>query len=248
MDRGSAGGDDPQSFRRPLQAERSPKLRGGVAETPAARPRRHAAGRHPALRRPRPRGPTAGRGTRPEQHPELPHAASRHLPAGASTAARSQSILAIGSSYPPCEGGRDRTASPEEAAHLVAAVPDRDRAMWATALYGGLRRGELMALLWEDVDLTAGVIRVERSWDRRSESPWTPSHGAVGVACRWRDRFGVISSEQRLLTGSGEGLVFGRTSAAVRLLLDARSGHQGSGASPDSSRSGCTSAATRSRA
>ena len=40
-----------------------------------------------------------------------------------------------------------------------------DRALWATALYAGLRRGELTALHAADVDLATGVIRVERGWD-----------------------------------------------------------------------------------
>ena len=34
-------------------------------------------------------------------------------------------------------------------------------------MYAGLRRGELLALRWEDVDLAAGVIHVERSWDAK---------------------------------------------------------------------------------
>ena len=54
----------------------------------------------------------------------------------------------------PCDGldlaavrsRRDRIADPVEAEALVAAVPQRDRAIWATALYAGLRRGELRAL------------------------------------------------------------------------------------------------------
>ena len=50
---------------------------------------------------------------------------------------------------------------------MIAAVPDGDRALWATALYPGLRRGELQALQWSDVDHEAGLIRVERSWDQR---------------------------------------------------------------------------------
>ena len=41
----------------------------------------------------------------------------------------------------------------------------KDRALWATALYAGLRRGELQALRREDVDLATGVIHVERGWD-----------------------------------------------------------------------------------
>ncbi len=67
-----------------------------------------------------------------------------------------------------CAGGRDRVASPGEAAGLLAALEDeRDRAVWATAMYAGLRLGELRALRDEDVDLPAGVIRVERSWDKQ---------------------------------------------------------------------------------
>jgi integrase len=62
-------------------------------------------------------------------------------------------------------GRRDRAASPGEAADLLAALPIEDRAVWATAFYAGLRRGELRALRWEDVDLASGVIRVHRSWD-----------------------------------------------------------------------------------
>ena len=65
-------------------------------------------------------------------------------------------------------GRRERIATPEEATTLIAAAPEQDRALWATAFYAGLRRGELMALRWEDIDLTSGVIRVERSWDVRA--------------------------------------------------------------------------------
>ncbi|MBA2568373.1 MAG: site-specific integrase [Actinobacteria bacterium] len=62
----------------------------------------------------------------------------------------------------------DPIASSEDAAALLAALPEEDRALWAAALYGGLRRGELMALDWQDVDLAAGVIRVERSYDAKA--------------------------------------------------------------------------------
>lgn len=66
---------------------------------------------------------------------------------------------------PAVRGRRERFASPSEAALLIDAVVERDRPIWATAMYGGLRRGELRALRVEDVDLEAGVIRVERGWD-----------------------------------------------------------------------------------
>jgi integrase len=63
------------------------------------------------------------------------------------------------------EDPRDRIASPEEAKKLLAALSETDRPLWATAFYGGLRSGELMALRWESVDLPKGVIRVERAYD-----------------------------------------------------------------------------------
>jgi integrase len=60
---------------------------------------------------------------------------------------------------------RERIARPAEAAGLIAAVPRKDRAIWACALYAGLRHGELKALRWRDVDSAGGLIRVERGWD-----------------------------------------------------------------------------------
>ena len=44
-------------------------------------------------------------------------------------------------SLPAVRGRRDRVARPDEARSLIAAVGEADRALWATALYAGLRRG-----------------------------------------------------------------------------------------------------------
>jgi integrase len=66
---------------------------------------------------------------------------------------------------PAVRGRRHRIVSPGEAAELLSTLPLSERPLWALALYAGLRRGELMALRWEDVDLATGVIRVERAWD-----------------------------------------------------------------------------------
>lgn len=72
-----------------------------------------------------------------------------------------------GLELPRVTSGRDRVVAPEEAARLIGALPTSDRALWATAMYAGLRRGELQALRWSDVDLAAGVIHVRRSWDAK---------------------------------------------------------------------------------
>jgi integrase len=66
---------------------------------------------------------------------------------------------------PAPNGRRDRIASPDEGTRLLTSVPDADRAIWATAMYAGLRRGELQALRACDVRLDDGVISVEWGWD-----------------------------------------------------------------------------------
>src|SRR5215207_4480095 len=55
-----------------------------------------------------------------------------------------------GLELPATRGRRERYASPDEAEVLIAAAPERDRATWATALYAGLRLGELRALRVDD--------------------------------------------------------------------------------------------------
>jgi integrase len=72
-----------------------------------------------------------------------------------------------GIELPAVRGGRDRIADPVEAAGLLTALPEADRAIWATAMYAGLRRGELMALRAESIDLDANVIHVERGGDAK---------------------------------------------------------------------------------
>lgn len=61
---------------------------------------------------------------------------------------------------------RDRIAPPREIQALIEVLPPHYRALWTTAVYSGLRRGELQALLWKNVDLEAGIIKVEANWDR----------------------------------------------------------------------------------
>jgi len=113
-----------------------------------------------------------------------------------------------GLELPAVRGRRERFASPEEAAELVAAVPDRDRAIWATAMYAGLRRGELQALPDDNIDLAAGVIRVEQGWDDREgmiELKSQAGRRKVPVAVVLRDHL----TENRMRRGGG--LAFGRT-------------------------------------
>jgi integrase len=120
----------------------------------------------------------------------------------------------------PCEHlalpGR-RTATRRQAIPLtdversLAALVPADRALWATAIYAGLRRGEIAALRWEDVDLHQNTIRVRASYDE--------AHGHFGAP---KSEAGVRSIpivaplrrhliEHQLVTGRRTGLVFGVT-------------------------------------
>lgn len=84
-----------------------------------------------------------------------------------------------GLELPSARGRRDRIVAPDQAHRLVAALEGPDAALWATALYAGLRRGELQALKWSDADLAAGVIRVERAWDQLEGETTPKSHAGT---------------------------------------------------------------------
>jgi integrase len=107
-----------------------------------------------------------------------------------------------------------RIASREEATQLLDALPEDERPFWATAVYAGLRSGELRALRWTDVDLDERVIKVRRTWDDGGEEVEAKSQGSkrtVPVV----PRLAKLLDAHRQRTGrSGRDLVFGRTVAA----------------------------------
>ena len=109
------------------------------------------------------------------------------------------------------DGRRERIASPDEARELLAALPDEDRALWATALYAGLRRGELRGLSWSDIDLEGRVIRVQRGWDDKEGAQAGKSraaHRTVPIL----DLLAPELAAHKLRSGRSDvGLVFGRT-------------------------------------
>jgi integrase len=109
----------------------------------------------------------------------------------------------IGIRLPAVRGRRERIATPEECEKLLEALPEKDRVIWATMMYAGLRRGEAQALRIQDVD---GTIDVEQSWDA-VKGPVSPKSRQgkrrVPVADKLRKYLDAHETEW------SEGLIFG---------------------------------------
>ena len=135
---------------------------------------------------------------------------------------------------PAIRGRRDRIEPPEKAHELLAALPASEKAFWATALFCGLRRGELRGLQWLHVDFDKGVIRVERSWDPVKgpvDVKTGAGHRAVPMAFVVRRE---LQAHQQRTDRDGEDLVFGRTAteAFFASTIRARANKAWKGAGP----------------
>jgi integrase len=110
---------------------------------------------------------------------------------------------------------------PEQAERLLDALTGADRALWATAMYAALRRAELTALRWEDVDLAAGVIHVRRGWDHLEgeiEPKSREGRRKVPVPAPLRD----VLLEHRMSTAPGAVRVFRSQSWVAGAMKRAR--------------------------
>jgi integrase len=119
-----------------------------------------------------------------------------------------------------------RFASKAEAAAYIDALPVEDQALWATAFYAGLRRGELQALRWSNVELgNPAAFTVLKAWSAGEGAPKTKA----GVR-----RVPIVPSLKKLLESerartkrSGNDLVFGRTASDPFVPSTVRARSQG---------------------
>jgi integrase len=115
-----------------------------------------------------------------------------------------------GLAMPALEGGRDRVATPQEAEDLLSTLSSSDQAVWATAIYAGLRLGELQALDWKNVRLDQGIIQVECSWDKKVGLVEPKSRAGRRVVPVPAVLEGYLTAHRESL-GEHTGLVFGRS-------------------------------------
>ena len=128
----------------------------------------------------------------------------------------------IGTKRPRVDKPRHVTWTGQQLQTFLGALPDTDRLapLWTLALASGMRRGELLALRWSDVDLETGLIAVERSvtqvgLDRIYTTPKNHERRDVNVDARtvavlkaWR----MVQLSERLAWGEAyqgeDGMVF----------------------------------------
>ena len=124
---------------------------------------------------------------------------------------------ASGVTLPASRGGRVRGLTRDEMAGYVLAAPSADRALWATALYAGLRRGELAALRHTEVtmDREAPRIVVAASFDwptwTRVETKSRAGNRVVPVTSTLYD---VLAEHGMGTRRSGTDYIFGRSASA----------------------------------
>jgi integrase len=129
--------------------------------------------------------------------------------------ARARGIVAIdptdGLELPEKSSRQRVPPSPQDAACLLAAVPEDDRAVGALAMLAGTRSGELLALDWPNVDLKAGVLHVKRSYDPTSGTFGRPKskHGVRTIPIT--AALAPYLRGHALRSGRRTGLVFGST-------------------------------------
>lgn len=98
--------------------------------------------------------------------------------------------------------------SPEEVWALArAAASEQDSALYLTAAFTGLRRGELLALRWRDVDFARSVIRVSASYAGGQVT--APKSGKARAVPLAPDVAGALARlSQRELWADADDLVF----------------------------------------
>ena len=92
----------------------------------------------------------------------------------------------------PKHNARNRCLSPDEETRLLDALPGWFRPLVILALHTGMRRGELQALKWQDVDFNAGTLRIRR--DKAGDGRWVALNSVALEALQ------TVKPEQKIMS------------------------------------------------
>ena len=112
---------------------------------------------------------------------------------------------------PAVTGRRDRIATSDEASRLIAALDEEDRPLWATAMYAGVRHGELRALRAENIDLQLKRISIRHGWDQYEGEIDPKSEKGKRTTVIIKLLHDLLHKHLRRTGRTGTDLVFGRT-------------------------------------
>lgn len=117
---------------------------------------------------------------------------------------------------PEPAGVREWSGTPEDARAHLEALDDDDRALWATAWFAGLRRGELRALRVENLhglDSETGErwIEVAHAWDDKAGEIAPKSAAGVRVVAIPETLRSTLLAHVQRTRRRGRDFVFGRT-------------------------------------
>ncbi|MCM1298192.1 MAG: site-specific integrase [Firmicutes bacterium] len=91
---------------------------------------------------------------------------------------------ALAVKIPKAAKSSTRRALTDEEQQWILETPHRAQTAAMIMLYAGLRRGELLALTWEDIDLTEGTINVTKSVEMIDGKPHIKEGGKTSAATR----------------------------------------------------------------
>jgi integrase len=84
----------------------------------------------------------------------------------------------------PNANARDRIFSLDEFSRLAEKLPPFTRAIFATAFYTGMRRGEIFSLTWDKVDLRGKFIRLEAADTKDKEARLVPISSTLSAVLK----------------------------------------------------------------
>jgi integrase len=112
---------------------------------------------------------------------------------------------------PAVRGRRERIATPDEARRLIAALEEQDQALWATAMYAGVRHGELRALRAEKIDFAHKRIKILKGWDHIEGEIDPKSEKGKRNTVVSKLLHDLLAAHLERTGRTGSDLVFGRT-------------------------------------